>query len=126
MHPDVLTSYLNGKLDLEIKAAVDNELRDSLAGLQPEEAAVLVCCVDVWPKSLLASGDDRTRAHETDRTLRPDVRSSWSSLATANRDDPPDIIVIPRRLMQFSTRTFGTPSLSRHYHPPMGQVDLRG
>jgi DNA topoisomerase I len=41
VHPDVLTSYLDGKLVLEIKAAVESELRDALAGLQPEEAAVL-------------------------------------------------------------------------------------
>lgn len=41
VHPDVLTSYLDGKLILEIKQAVENELRDALSGLQPEEAAVL-------------------------------------------------------------------------------------
>jgi DNA topoisomerase-1 len=37
----VLTSYLNGNLVLEIKSAVEGELRDELAGLLPEEAAVL-------------------------------------------------------------------------------------
>src|SRR3954462_15910565 len=42
VHPDVLTTYPDGKLVLEIKAAVENELRDALPGLQPEEAAVLV------------------------------------------------------------------------------------
>jgi DNA topoisomerase I len=41
VHPDVLDAYLNGKLALEIKAEVENELRADLAGLQPEEAAVL-------------------------------------------------------------------------------------
>ncbi len=41
VHPDVLTCYLDGKLVLELKAAVESELRDGLAGLQPEEAAVL-------------------------------------------------------------------------------------
>src|SRR4051812_7440207 len=41
VHPDVLTSYLDGNLVLEIKKAVENELRDELSGLQPEEAAVL-------------------------------------------------------------------------------------
>src|ERR1044071_959 len=40
VHPDVLTSYLDGNLVLEIKMAVENELRE-LSGLQPEEAAVL-------------------------------------------------------------------------------------
>jgi DNA topoisomerase-1 len=42
VHPDVLTSYLDGNLVLEIKKAVENQLRDELPGLQPEEAAVLV------------------------------------------------------------------------------------
>jgi DNA topoisomerase-1 len=41
VHPDVLTSYLEGNLVLEVKKAVENELRDELSGLQPEEAAVL-------------------------------------------------------------------------------------
>jgi DNA topoisomerase-1 len=37
----VLTSYLNGNLVLEIRSAVESELRDALPGLYPEEAAVL-------------------------------------------------------------------------------------
>src|SRR3954468_6309723 len=41
VHPEILTSYLDGSLVLEIKQAVENELRDALAELQPEEAAVL-------------------------------------------------------------------------------------
>jgi DNA topoisomerase-1 len=41
IHPDVLTSYLDGNLVLEIKKAVEDELREELSGLQPEEAAVL-------------------------------------------------------------------------------------
>jgi DNA topoisomerase-1 len=41
VHPEVLTSYLDGNLILEIKSAVDAELRDELDGLKPEEAAVL-------------------------------------------------------------------------------------
>jgi DNA topoisomerase-1 len=41
VHPEVLTSYLDGNLVLEIKSAVENELRDELGGLKPEEAAVL-------------------------------------------------------------------------------------
>ena len=42
VHPEVLDSYLDGSLVLEIKFEVESELRDELAGLQPEEAAVLV------------------------------------------------------------------------------------
>jgi DNA topoisomerase I len=41
VHPEVLNSYLDGSLALEIKAAIEDELRNKLAGLQPEEAAVL-------------------------------------------------------------------------------------
>jgi DNA topoisomerase-1 len=41
VHPEVLSSYLDGGLVLEIKSEVENELRDDLSGLQPEEAAVL-------------------------------------------------------------------------------------
>lgn len=41
VHPEVLTCYLDGNLVLEIKSAVENELRDELGGLKPEEAAVL-------------------------------------------------------------------------------------
>jgi DNA topoisomerase-1 len=41
VHPEVLTSYLDGKLMLDIKSAVEAELREALPGLQPEEAAVL-------------------------------------------------------------------------------------
>jgi hypothetical protein len=38
VHPEVLVSYLDGSLVLEIKFEVESELRDELAGLQPE------CC----------------------------------------------------------------------------------
>jgi DNA topoisomerase-1 len=41
VHPEVLTSYLDGNLVLEIKSAVEAELREDLNGLKPEEAAVL-------------------------------------------------------------------------------------
>jgi DNA topoisomerase-1 len=41
VHPEVLNSYLDGTLVLEIKSEVDSALRDELAGLQPEEVAVL-------------------------------------------------------------------------------------
>jgi DNA topoisomerase-1 len=41
VHPEVLNSYLDGTLVLAIKSEVESELRDELAGLQPEEAAVL-------------------------------------------------------------------------------------
>jgi DNA topoisomerase-1 len=41
VHPEVLSLYLDGSLMLDIKSEVESELRDELAALQPEEAAVL-------------------------------------------------------------------------------------
>ena len=41
VHPDVISTYLEGSLSLKNKAKVESELRDHLAKLQPEEAAVL-------------------------------------------------------------------------------------
>ena len=41
IHPQVLDCYLEGALLLQIKDAVEDELREDLAGLKPEEAAVL-------------------------------------------------------------------------------------
>jgi DNA topoisomerase I len=41
VHPEILTSYVEGSLLLEVKAKVEAELRDDIAGLKPEEAAVL-------------------------------------------------------------------------------------
>ena len=41
VHPEVLSSYMDGNLLFEIKSVVEDELRNALAGLKPEEAAVL-------------------------------------------------------------------------------------
>ena len=41
VHPDVLNSYLDGSLVMDIKAEIESELRDDVSRLQPEEAAVL-------------------------------------------------------------------------------------
>src|SRR3954467_14498801 len=41
IHPEVLTSYVEGQLLLEIKQEVEQELRQELPSLKPEEAAVL-------------------------------------------------------------------------------------
>jgi len=49
VHPDVLTFYLDGNLVLKIKNAVENELRDELSGLQPEERLSWLCCGGVLP-----------------------------------------------------------------------------
>jgi DNA topoisomerase I len=41
IHPELISSYLEGSLLLEIKSEAEAELRDKIAGLTPEEAAVL-------------------------------------------------------------------------------------
>jgi DNA topoisomerase I len=41
VHPEVLSAYTEGALLLEIKEQVETELREDLASLKPEEAAVL-------------------------------------------------------------------------------------
>ncbi len=41
IHPQVLDSYVEGALLLQVKEAVEDELRDDLESLRPEEAAVL-------------------------------------------------------------------------------------
>lgn len=41
IHPEVLNAYVEGNLLLEIKERVEDELREDLATLKPEEAAVL-------------------------------------------------------------------------------------
>lgn len=41
VHPEILSSYLDGDLLLDVKEEVEAELRRDLEGLKPEEAAVL-------------------------------------------------------------------------------------
>ena len=41
MHPEVLNSYLDGNLVLELKSQAESELRGAVQRLKPEEAAVL-------------------------------------------------------------------------------------
>jgi DNA topoisomerase I len=41
IHPEILSSYTEGALLLEVKHQAESELRDDLGSLKPEEAAVL-------------------------------------------------------------------------------------
>ena len=41
IHPEIIATYIEGSLLLETKDRVEKELRDDLAALRPEEAAVL-------------------------------------------------------------------------------------
>ena len=42
VHPEIVGAYMAGDLLLNLKDAVEAELAEDLAGLEPEEAAVLV------------------------------------------------------------------------------------
>jgi DNA topoisomerase-1 len=87
VHPEVLNSYLDGSLVLEIKSKVEDELCNKLAGLQPEEAAVLALlrarlqqAVDEG-SSLNASLPDRQRDEKAGHAM-VDGRKVRSGLAT--------------------------------------------
>jgi DNA topoisomerase-1 len=41
IHPEVLNSYMDGNLVLEVKSQVENDLRSAVENMKPEEAAVL-------------------------------------------------------------------------------------
>jgi DNA topoisomerase-1 len=41
IHPEVISSYLDGALILEVKSELEAELREDIASMRPEEAAVL-------------------------------------------------------------------------------------
>ncbi len=41
VHPEVLNSYMDGNLVLELTSKVESELRSDVQSLKPEEAAVL-------------------------------------------------------------------------------------
>ena len=41
VHPEVLNSYMDGNLVLELKSEAESELRSGMESLKPEEAAVL-------------------------------------------------------------------------------------
>ena len=42
VHPEILGAYLDGSLVESLKAEIEEELRDELSGLEPEEVAVLI------------------------------------------------------------------------------------
>ena len=65
VHPEVLSSYMDGNLLLEIKSELECDLRDALAGLKPEEAAVLAML-----RSRLANEVARTPPASTNRQPR--------------------------------------------------------
>jgi DNA topoisomerase-1 len=71
IHPEILNSYIEGSLLLDVKKEVEAELRENLSGLKPEEAAVLT----------LLEG-------RLSRTLEDKLRDSASALAKPSGRKP--------------------------------------
>ena len=42
VHPEIVGAYLEGSLLDSLRAEIETELREELAGLEPEEVAVLI------------------------------------------------------------------------------------
>jgi DNA topoisomerase I len=84
VHPEVLNAYLDGKLVLEIKSAVERELRDDLVGddsvrddlpgLRPEEAAVLAMLRARLKQAADAGSPLRPRSAVAARKRKPETR----------------------------------------------------
>jgi hypothetical protein len=121
VHPDVLTSYLDGNLVLEIKKAVENQLRDELPGLQPEEAAVLFSYVARTPRQR----SRRARRGGASRLRRPgwsrdglDFPRWWAvAICEISRD------VLQTQAVQ--NTVLWNAAFSGHLHAPVGQVYFR-
>jgi DNA topoisomerase I len=64
IHPEVLSSYMDGNLILEIKSEVDSQLRESLAGLKPEEAAVLALLRNRLAEQAVEASDAKSSARQ--------------------------------------------------------------
>jgi DNA topoisomerase I len=62
IHPDVLNSYMDGNLVLELKSKAENELRSAMSSLKPEEAAVLALLRSRLAKEAADSRSQRARA----------------------------------------------------------------
>jgi DNA topoisomerase I len=75
VHPEVLTSYLDGNLVLEFKSAVQSELRGDLDRLKPEEAAVLVMLRGRMARELLRDAPPRSRPRPLRSSTLPRTNS---------------------------------------------------
>lgn len=62
VHPDVLNSYMDGKLLLELKEKAESELRGDVDSLKPEEAAVLALLRGRLAKEVERSASKKQRA----------------------------------------------------------------
>jgi DNA topoisomerase-1 len=62
IHPEVLNAYTEGNLLLQIKERVEEELREDLASLKPEEAAVLAMLESRLKRTLAGSLEESLAA----------------------------------------------------------------
>jgi DNA topoisomerase-1 len=62
VHPEVLNSYMDGKLILELKEKAESELRTEVQNLKPEEAAVLALLRSQLAKETQRLGSKHERA----------------------------------------------------------------
>jgi DNA topoisomerase-1 len=61
VHPEVLNSYMDGHLLLELKSKAENELRGGVDSMKPEEAAVLALLRGRLAKEAESSASGRKR-----------------------------------------------------------------
>jgi DNA topoisomerase-1 len=75
VHPEVLTCYLDGELLLDIKQEVEEELREELAELKPEEAAVLTLLEARINRDLEKAREQERSARSRDRSATAEARA---------------------------------------------------
>jgi DNA topoisomerase-1 len=70
VHPEVLSSYVEGSLLLEVKEEIEAELRDDLASLKPEEAAVLTLLEARLNRDLKTALTESVAALDAGKTIK--------------------------------------------------------
>jgi DNA topoisomerase-1 len=79
VHPDLLEGYMAGQLALEIAEAADEELREEMESLRPEEAAVLALLARL--KTVKAPAEPGRGAAQAGRKARPKKAPVKTALA---------------------------------------------
>jgi DNA topoisomerase-1 len=74
IHPEVLSSYVEGSLVLEVKEEIEAELRDDLASLKPEEAAVLTLLEARLNRDLKTALNESVAALDAETTTGKDSK----------------------------------------------------
>ena len=70
VHPEIVNTYVEGSLLLQVKEKAEAELRDNLSGLTPEEAAVLTLLQRRLSQTLKDKLRDSIAATEKPRSPR--------------------------------------------------------